>query len=90
MSEKPDEDYFEEEEIAEVLFAEGYEEAILGIARQANRFFVVYDHRKVIEILQRDMEPEEARDFFEINMVGAWLGKATPAYLINKARDPLE
>tara|TARA_Y100000593_G_scaffold46083_1_gene87587 strand:+ start:133 stop:399 length:267 start_codon:yes stop_codon:yes gene_type:complete len=84
-----DED-FDEEEIAEVIFAEGYEEAIIGVARQHQRFFVVYDYRKVIEILQRDMTPEQAVDFFEKNMVGAWLGKATPAYLINKAREPVE
>ena len=84
-----DEDY-DEEEIAEVIFAEGYEEAIIGVARQHKSFFVVYDYRKVIEILQRDMTPEQALEFFENNMVGASLGKSTPAYLINKAREPME
>ena len=85
-----DEDDFDEEEVAEVIFAEGYEEAIIGVARQHSHFFVVYDYRKVMEMLQRDMTPEEAVEFFEEKMVGSWLGKATPAYLVNRAREPME
>ena len=73
-----------------MIFAEGYEEAIIGVARQHQHFFVVYDYSKVIEILQRDRTPEEALEYFEENMVGSWMGAATPAYLVNKARDPME
>ena len=80
----------EEEEFQEILFAEGYDEAILGVARQFDKMFVLYDYRKVMEIIQRDIPADEAQEYFEENMLGAWMGEATPAYLINKARDPLE
>lgn len=94
MIEEPD-DFKEdgedgEEEVAEVVFVEGFDEAILGVARQSDRFFVVYDYRKVIQILSRTMNQEDAWIYFEKNMLNEVSGGATPAYLVNKARDPME
>lgn len=80
----------DEEKFDEVLFAEGFEEAIIGVARQFDKTFVVYDYKAVMKILQRDMSPEDAVEFFEFNMVGAWMGDNTPAYLVSKAREPME
>jgi len=86
----PEDNEDEELEFTEILFADGYDEAILGFARQFDKTFVVYDYRKVMQILERDMDPEEAEEFFQFNMLGAWVGDATPAYLVKKAREPLE
>lgn len=69
---------------AEAFLADGYEEAILGIAERCSQpTLVVYDAEKCIEILMaRDgMSREEAEDFFRFNTLGAWVGEGTPLFL---------
>jgi hypothetical protein len=66
-----------------VLLADGFEDALLGIGRQFNLDIAVYDYDKCVEILMaRDgMEYEEAVEFMEFNVVGAYVGKTTPVFL---------
>ena len=71
----------EQAEGDDLLVADGFDEAILGIAQRCGERFVVYDQAKVIEVLQRDCSEEDALDWYEYNMVGAWVGDATPAYV---------
>ena len=63
-----------------LLFADGLDRAILGIAERDGHDFVVYDSEKIVQILRnRDgMSQDEAYEFFEINIAGAWLGEQTP------------
>ena len=66
------------------LMADGYEEAVLGIAERCGKPAVVaYDARKCIAILQeRDgMEYEDACEFFQFNTLGAWAGEYTPIFI---------
>jgi hypothetical protein len=42
---------------------------------------ICYDQDKVIEILMRDMSEEEAIEYFEFNIAGAWVGESTPFFL---------
>jgi hypothetical protein len=44
---------------------------------------VVYDAEAVIAILcQRDgMERDEAEEFFDYNVQGAWIGESTPLFV---------
>lgn len=68
----------------EALLADGYEEAIIGIAERCSQAaVVVYDAEKCIEILmQRDgMDYDEAFEFFQFNTLGAWVGDGTPLFL---------
>ncbi|HEX6829054.1 MAG TPA: hypothetical protein VF104_08750 [Burkholderiales bacterium] len=68
----------------EALMADGFEEAIVGVAERCSKdALVVYDIEKCIEILvKRDgMTPEDAREFFEFNTLGAWAGEGTPLFL---------
>lgn len=67
----------------ELLFADGFDEAIIGVAERFNDTFVVYDKQKVLEIMvKRDgMSYEEAMEFFDFNIVGAWVGPKTPAFV---------
>ncbi len=74
----------------DVVFAIGFEEAVIGVAQQYDRSFVLYDYEKVQQILQREMTAEEALTFFTENILSNWFGKETPAYLIKKVRDPGE
>ncbi len=65
------------------LIPTGYNEAFLGIAYRGGESFAVYDSEKVILILMsRDgMSREDARDFYEFNIAGSYVGDKTPAYL---------
>jgi hypothetical protein len=68
----------------DALLADGFEDAIVGVAERCSRpTLVVYDAERCIEILvERDgMDPEEAREFFEFNTLGAWMGENTPLFL---------
>jgi hypothetical protein len=69
--------------MSEALVADGFDEAIIGMARQFNQTLVVYDEDKCLSILmERDgMTEEEAIEFFEFNVVGAYVGGGTPVYV---------
>jgi hypothetical protein len=68
----------------EALFADGFEDAIIGYAERCGQnALVVYDAWKCVEILvTRDgMNPEDAMDFFRFNTLGAWMGVNTPLFM---------
>lgn len=65
----------------ELLFADGYDDAILGVVYRDGTNVVVYDRTKVLQILEKDMTPEEAVEFFEFNVAGAYVGPQTPIFL---------
>lgn len=67
----------------DLLLADGFDDCIVGIGQQFTRFFVVYDRACVVQTLvDRDgMTPEEAEEFYDFNIVGGWLGEATPCFV---------
>ena len=66
----------------ELLFVDGHDNAITGVAQRFNDFFVVYDQSLVISNLMKDdMTYDEAIDFFHFNISGAYVGNSTPAFL---------
>jgi hypothetical protein len=67
----------------EITLADGFEDAFLGIARQFGKPFALYDREKCIDILvNRDgMSDEEAEEYFQFNVEGAWVGENTPMFL---------
>jgi len=66
-----------------MLKADGFDEAIMGIARRCGQpELLVYSEDKCIEILMKQgMTDEEALEYFEFNVVGAWMGEETPLFL---------
>ena len=64
-----------------LLLANGYDAAILGVCMRANLEAVCYDCKKVLEILMNDMSEIEALEFFEFNIIGAYVGEHTPVFL---------
>lgn len=67
----------------EILFADGFEDALLGTVVQFNRGPVaLYDWDKCVKILMNrdDMTYEEAVEWMDFNVTGAWLGEQTPAF----------
>ena len=67
-----------------ILLADGFEEAFVGIAKQFNNKFALYDRNKCIKILMRDMSYEEAEEYFAFNVEGAYAGENTPAFIWNE------
>jgi len=77
----------------EIMLADGFEDAYLGIGRQFTRVpFAIYDRNKCIEILMKDgMSDEEAEEYFQYNVEGAWVGDNTPVFIEPlKLNDELE
>ncbi len=56
-----------------------YEQAIIGQDDASLR--VVYSVDKIIGILSEEMSEEEAREFYEYNILGAYMGDMTPIYV---------
>ena len=67
----------------EILLADGFEDAYMGLATQFTRPpLAVYDRNKCIQILiERDgMSGEEAEEYFQFNVEGSWVGDNTPLF----------
>lgn len=65
----------------EILFADGFEDALIGyVSRCSSPITALYDRAKCIDILmERDgMTHEEAEEYFQYNVEGAWVGEYTP------------
>jgi hypothetical protein len=64
----------------ELLFADGFDNAIIGVDVVNNR--VVYSYGKMLEILiLEDMTEEDAIEHLEFNVVNAYVGERTPIYI---------
>ena len=68
-------EWFSDEEI---LKADGFDEAIIGIDVNSNR--LIYSVSKCIEILSKSMTEEEAVEYFDYNIHGAYMGDKTPIW----------
>jgi hypothetical protein len=68
----------------EALLADGFEEALIGTAHIFTKTIALYDYNKCIDILmERDgMDIEGAVEYFEYNVIGAYVGENTPAFAV--------
>lgn len=62
------------------LFADGFDNAILGADSISGR--IIYSVKKCYEVLiERDgMSSEEAEEFFAFNVLGSYMGNETPIW----------
>ena len=65
---------------------EQFDPAIVGIARRFHSTFLVYDLEHILRILAVEMDDDDdpetaAREHFEFNIVGGWVGEGTPAFM---------
>jgi hypothetical protein len=67
----------------EALLANGFEGALIGFGFQFHAAVAIYDYERCLDILQqRDgMSADEAQEFFEFNVIGAWMGVNTPVFM---------
>jgi hypothetical protein len=69
----------------ELLFADGLDEALIGVAAASpgRSTAAVYSITKAVEILQRQgMSHEEADEYLSFNTIGAWVGERTPIFVM--------
>ena len=67
----------------EIIFADDFDEAIIGYVTISDKCIAVYDRQKCVDILvKRDkMSRGEAEEFMLYNVEGAYIGENTPAFL---------
>tara|TARA_R100000306_G_C4335174_1_gene122369 strand:+ start:495 stop:761 length:267 start_codon:yes stop_codon:yes gene_type:complete len=74
---------FIEDNYPDVLIADGFDDAIMGIVeRYGMNPVVLYNKNKCLKILQKrdGMTESEAIDFYYYNIVGAYMGEHTPCF----------
>jgi len=71
------------EEYPDLMTADGFDEAVVGVVERIGMTAICYDKDKIIEILikEGDMTYEEALEYFYFNIQGAWVGEHTPVFL---------
>jgi len=78
------------------LKADGFDKAVLGIAElwvgHSRRQLVAYDYDECIQVMvDRDgMTHEEALEFMEYNVTGAYMGPGTPIFIRKMDMDEVE
>lgn len=72
------------------LLANGFEDALIGYVEIFHRAIALYDKEKCLKILQeRDgMTEDEASEFFEFNIQGAYVGEETPGFATILREEP--
>jgi hypothetical protein len=64
------------------LVAHGFDDAVIGVVEEMNRpLRIAYSTKKCIEILAKDMDVEDAREYFDFNVKGAYVGEKTPLFI---------
>lgn len=67
-----------------ILLPEEYDSAILGVINgEEGEVIAVYSEMKIIEKFMESTGCllDEAREYYEFNIAGAYLGKTTPIYI---------
>ena len=73
----------------EMLQMDGYDDCVVGtVSRFGMSPVLCYDLHKVIAKMVADgMTEEEAYEYYNFNMIGAWVGEGTPAFICRAPHD---
>ena len=68
----------------ELIFADGFDDAIIGVATGFDSARVVYCYASMVEVMMKDnnMSYEDALDWVEFNTIGSYVGENTPIYVM--------
>ena len=72
---------------------DGFDSAIIGVGERNNTdSMIVYDYDKMINILvtRNSMTHEEAEEYLDFNVIGAWIGDTTPIIVNKKSIKEIE
>ena len=66
----------------DLLIMDGFDDCIEGVVERFGQTPIVcYNKQKVLSVLEEEMTPDEAHEWFEFNQIGAWVGDATPCFI---------
>lgn len=76
----------------DLIFMDGFDDCIAGVVSSFGRPDVVcYDLNKVIDkLVSQGMDKEGAWEYFEYNMIGAYVGPTTPCFIVPMDRDEID
>jgi len=65
------------------LLIDGADKAICGLVHRCGQVpIVIYEHNKLVKhFIQSGMSLEDAQEWIEFNIIGAWVGNGTPGIL---------
>lgn len=68
------------------VYMDGYDDCLIGHCQRIGQpMFAVYSVNKLIEKhVKEGMTPEEAMEFIDYNQLGAYVGEATPGFMIDQ------
>jgi len=64
----------------ELLKADGFDDAILGVDQSNDPVRLIYSVKRCLDILEKDMSSEEAMEYFSFNIECAYVGEQTPLW----------
>jgi hypothetical protein len=66
----------------DLLILDGFDHAIVGVVRRIGLEAICYSEELVLkELVNQGMSYNEAIEYFEFNIIGAWVGEHTPIFL---------
>jgi hypothetical protein len=67
----------------DALKMDGFDDCIIGVSERFGQpNHIVYDFDKVLKkLMSQGMTQHEAKEWYEFNMVGAYVGETTPSFL---------
>lgn len=63
----------------EIVLADGFDDCLLGVTLRDDQWVALYSATKIINKL--DLDWEEAVEYFEFNIAGAYVGPRTPKFV---------
>lgn len=64
-----------------ILLADGFDDCLIGLTFRNKELVALYSAERIIAKLCEDMTEDEAIEFFEYNIEGAYVGVKTPKYI---------
>jgi hypothetical protein len=73
------------------LLVDGADDAIIGyINRCGQPMVVIYDYQRLVEhFVSEGMSEDEATEWIEFNIIGAWIGEGTPGVLMRATNEDI-
>ena len=66
----------------DLLVLDGFDDAIVGVVRRIGLEAICYSEELVLkQLVNQGMTYNEAIEYYEFNIIGAWVGEHTPLFL---------
>jgi hypothetical protein len=66
-----------------LMTVDGFDDCIIGVGKRCGHHdSMTYDAQKMMrKLVKQGMDKEEAHEFFDFNILGAWVGDTTPIFI---------